>query len=287
MYFSAQQFQAYINSSNHESNRYNLRYYYLESGPQNYDPLSLDEARRILREVKTRIANRDTICGNLTKFFRPWNVVPELKNFKAPVGDYAIGVEVEKGFVNREAVVKIANVIKDWKYICLDEEGGRYPLEVTFPPVLLSKFGRKSQVSRYLKLLSDNAELIDGTNEDDDGDEIKIGCHINVSKGGVSNYSYDFCNSVYNLIKYDMSVQDQLKYFNRTPYTTILLNQGHYLEFKMFDTTQDYKTLKRYINIAVALTDLICTPYSQWRALNKTQQLEKLHTALELGYNKR
>ena len=209
---------------------------------------------------------------DLWKWYRPWDVVPKLRAFQAPEGDYGIGVEVEMGFRSRQSAQTIANKIKNWKYIAVDIEGGENPIEATFPPVLYSKLSSKSQVFRYLKLLRENVRLV--RNHDHDA---AVGIHINVSKGGVTTYNIlrgdDLCNVVSTL-----SYSEKMKYFGRQPYGVVNCNTGKYLEFKLFNSTTDGKALKRYINIAVALTDLVTSDAPIDR--------EVVITALELGYNK-
>lgn len=288
MYYSPQQFHAYLQQERYIREEFNCNF--LNKSRFAGVP-SLNEVKVALKDIKRRITERDRVSSNvLFKFYRPWHVVPALKNFQAPVGDYAIGVEVEKGFVSLEAVRKIANVIKNWRYITLDNEGGEYPLEVTFPPILLSKFGRKSQVSRYLDLLSKNSELLSSEGLDEEtgeyGESIKIGCHINVSKGGFTCYDRNVVRDMYDIIQDGLTYSENEKYFNRQPYCTIMNNQGHYLEFKMFNTTNSYEDLKRYINISVALTDLICDA-ADWFEYGRAERKEKVVQALELGYNKR
>ena len=49
---------------------------------------------------------------DLWKWYRPWDVVPKLRDFQAPEGDYGIGVEVEMGFRSERAAQTIANKSK-------------------------------------------------------------------------------------------------------------------------------------------------------------------------------
>lgn len=209
---------------------------------------------------------------DLWKWYRPWDVVPKLRDFQAPEGDYGIGVEVEMGFRSERAAQTIANKIKGWKHIAVDIEGGTWPIEATFPPVLYSKLSNKSQVFRYLKLLRDNQSLVEEHN-----DRSCVGTHINVSKGGVTNYSTIRLAQLREQV-YALSYEDQKRYFGRRPYAVANCNSGKYLEFKLFNSTTDGKALKRYINIAVALTDLI----------DSDQEIteESVFAACELGYNK-
>ena len=165
MFFSNKEFFSFL-----QANRRTAYYVKHRALRGNYSgdggDLTYKEASAILRSVKQRIASRQLILDdyedgeNLYKWYRPWTVVPALANFSAPEGDFGVGVEVEMGFTSRAAARQVANHIKDWKYVAIDEEGGAYPLEVTFPPICYSKLSNKSQVLRYLKYLNTVSELV-------------------------------------------------------------------------------------------------------------------------------
>ena len=258
-------------------------YLYLQDNAGDYEyktgrTLSFSSVRRYVKAAKEAVVRRDGYLGAeyrsecLYKWYRPWAVVPKLKEFSPPVGDYGIGVEVEMGFISQTAASTIANLIKNWRWIAVDIEGGSHPIEATFPPVLYSKMSSKSQVFRYLKLLRDNQSLVE-----EHDDRSHVGIHINVSKGGVTNYSTIRLVQLREQV-YALSYEDQKRYFGRRPYGVANCYSGKYLEFKLFNSTTDGKALKRYINIAVYLTDLVTsdTPITH----------ESVRAACELGYNK-
>lgn len=217
---------------------------------------------------------------DLWKWYRPWDVVPKLRDFQAPEGDYGIGVEVEMGFISKAASSTIANLVKNWRWIAVDIEGGSHPIEATFPPMLYSKMSSKSQVFRYLKLLRNNQGLVQNHSPTS-----HVGTHINISKGGV-RFHYLRVRRISEILEYLSDVEEEdeeekfalcRKYFGRTPYGGVY-DQGGYLEYKLFNSTTDGKALKRYINIAIALTDLI----------DSDQEIteESVFAACELGYKK-
>ena len=258
-------------------------YLYLQDNAWDYEyetgqTLSFSSVRRYVKAAKEAIVRRDGHLGVeyrsecLYKWYRPWDVVPKLRDFQAPEGDYGIGVEVEMGFRSQRAAQTIANKIKGWKYVAVDIEGGTWPIEATFPPVLYSKLSNKSQVFRYLKLLRDNQSLVE-----EHGEYSSVGTHINVSKGGVTNYDTIRLTQLREQVN-ALSYEDQKRYFGRRPYGVANCYSGKYLEFKLFNSTTDSRALKRYINIAVALTDLITS--------RDTINQENVIAALELGYNK-
>lgn len=259
-------------------------------GFPHYIPQSKRGVARYVKACKESILSRNMETGYITeryvwrdepcheyeyvgKWTRPWDVVPAIKNFKPPVGDYGIGVEVEMGFTSLASAQHIAKLISNWRHIAIDEEGGRWPLEVTFPPLLYSKLSDKSQPCRYLQLLKKNSRKVDKHDRNHE-----VGTHVNVSKGGVTR----FCNwriGDANEYLMDISWRDERKFFGRTPYG--YGNQDGkdgVLEWKLFNSVTDYKVLKRYINIAVALTDVVASD------VEITEEV--VMNALNLGYNK-
>lgn len=276
MFFSAKDFYNFIHDEDGPSWR--KRYFEGEHGAA-----TLSAVRKYVAAAKAGIVERrgnTSMTHNgvdstieLYKWYRPWDVVPKLRDFIPPEGDYGVGIEVEMGFVSRQAAQTIAKAVSKWKYVALDIEGGEHPIEATFPPVLYSKLSSKSQVFRYLKLLRDNINLVHPH-----GPNNFVGTHVNVSKGGVPNvYIFSYRADDVSSIIFSLPTELKHKYFGRNPYGGANA-MGTYFEFKLFDSTVDSKVLRRNINVAVALTDLICadTPIS----------VETVVDALETGYNK-
>lgn len=259
--------------------------------------LSMRSVRDYVRKCKEAIVNRrcdvrisEFGYEDLYKWYRPWDIVPELKNFQAPAGDYGIGVEVEYGFRSQAAATTIANKVKNWRNIALDVEGGTFPIEATFPPFLYSKMNSKRQVFRYLKLLRNNASLLS-----EHAAGAMVGTHVNVSVGQrrIDSDRIDSMREVMSTLWFrnTRTRANELanKYFGRVPYGRVngvgsWQGPGHgsysYVEYKLFNSTTDSKALRRYINIAVALTDLLVD-----ETRNITEQT--LLDACEAGYNKR
>jgi hypothetical protein len=279
MFFSNRQFHNYINA---DANGYMRAVYkrgFLDTNfrGESAPSLTLKESSAILRKVKQHLANRELDGNNvgLGKWLRPWTVVPALKNFAAPEGDFGIGVEVEMGFTSLQAVRNVAQKIKDWKHITLDREGGQYPLEVTFPVMLYSKVSKRSQVMRYLDILNGVRDTV----VDHRTTGGSVGTHINVSMGGIPEigqyYSrMDNISTVISQLGQDLHV----KYFGRRPYG-YLYNRRTYIEFKLFNSQLDPKRLQQYIDIAVSLTKLVPTSAG---AINRATVI----AALEEGFNK-
>lgn len=238
-----------------------------------HNPITKKLAADRLREVKRAIVDRKLYAGTtyVGKWLRPWTVVPKLCDFIPNDGDFGVGVEVEYGFIGINAARTIANKIKNWRYITLDWEGGEYPIEVTFPPVLLSKLSKKSQVLRYIALLNDNKRLLHKHRP-----SALVGTHVCVSHRG--RLDRDRCLAVNNLLN-GLRRGQAIKYFGRVPYG-YGYNRAKFVEWKLFDSTTDVEVVKRYINIAVALTDLV---YATDVPINA----QTVGEALEYGYNRK
>lgn len=276
MFFSAGHFQTYINNqlrNNSWDYASSVRH---DAGltPRGFrTPLTLAEARRILRVVKERIATQSH--NRPGKWYRPWEVVPEIRDFKAPEGDYGIGVEVEYDFVSRAAACQIAREIVNWKNVAIDTEGGYYGIEVTFSPFLYSKMTPERQVFRYLKLLKENEALT----RQHGRDTYISGTHVNVSLGGDRIHDWRRLDVINRVLDYELTRDQQTKYFGREPYG-FGNDMDKYVEWKLFYSQPDWKVLRRNINIAVALTELSARD-------NRTPiTYESVLETLETAYNK-
>ena len=238
-----------------------------------------------LRQIKQAILDReyDAEIGDdytsVTKWLRPWDVVPKLKNFWPEADDFGVGVEIEYGFSSEEDAQWIANKVQHWKYITLDYEGGDFPIEATFPPVAYSKLSSRSQAMRYCKLLTQESSRVEEHYPCDN-----VGTHINVSKGSsdMPMRSVAYRLESLRVTLYNLGSAELYKYFGRNPYGCGYARETsggrYFIEWKLFNSTTSADTLKRYINIAVALTDLV---YSS-RDLTR----ENVRIALEYGYNR-
>ena len=259
MFFSAKELKSYIDHADSDS--------YLICRAKgvygaSYLPFSLKDAKDAIKRMRKAVVARSYNDGDALftgKWLRPWDVVPKLRNFRPPQGEYGIGIEVEMGFNSQQDASYIADQIKDWKYIAVDREGGTHPIEATFPPVLLSKFNN-SQAVRYLRLLKKNEDRIYAHSV-----AASVGTHVNVSSGTtrpavgarVENMEDVLDKICYGRAGSGRDAEFCLKYFGRErPYGTVY-SQGHYLEYKLFNSTTSTKQLKKYVAVAVALTKMI------------------------------
>ena len=238
----------------------------------------------MLKTLKTAILNRDPAVPvgrdtygsmrylNTAKAIRPWSIVPKLRDFRPPAGDFGVGVEIEYGFRTHRDAVNVMHFIRNWKHVALDREGGTYGVEATFPPILYSKMNKRSAPMRYLQYLAANPDIIAPHMG-------QVGTHINISAS--SAIDIDRKNAV-NMCIRELSVDAKHKYFNRMPYGYI--NQRaepsssvSYVEMKLFNSTTCAVTLRRYINIAVSLVKLIQS--------DEAITTESVTATLEAGYS--
>lgn len=263
MFFTAKELHSYVTASEdaHVRALAEGRYTSYEDY-ENPAHFSLAKAKAAIKRMRKAVVDRswDNGDGIFTgKWLRPWDVVPKLRNFRPTAGEYGIGIEVEMGFNSRQDASYIADQIKDWKYIAVDREGGTHPIEATFPPVLLSKFNN-SQAVRYLRLLKKNEERVYAHSGN-----ASVGTHVNVSSGTTPSFGDTRVENMDNALGHICHGSTQngrdtefcLKYFGRAcPYGTVY-SQGHYLEYKLFNSTTSTKQLKKYVAVAVALTKMI------------------------------
>ena len=242
------------------------------------DALLAEIKKGVLERRPSVNIGRDS-CGYavdlfLGKIMRPWSIVPALRDFRPPEGDFGVGVEIEYGFTSNDNAKRAMFHVRNWKHIALDREGGTYGVEATFPPILYSKLSKRDKPFRYLDYLAANPEMLSRHYG-------AVGTHINVSAAGCIDGDR---RAAVNAILIRLSQGQKRSYFNLNPYGYINARDGNpssarYVEMILFNSTRCSFTLSRYINIAVSLVQLItsATP------ITETSVIE----ALEAGYNKR
>jgi len=263
-------------------------------------------SKQVLRKIKQGVRNYDPQVSlaeflspafspyhdnyyHLGKIARPWDVVPRLRDFRAPEGDYSVGLEVEYGFSSVASARETISFVANWKNVCIDREGGTFGVETTFPPMLFSKITNKQPVFRYLRHLKEK----EGRLASHLG---RVGTHVNVGswQGGFSDWLLGALSSA---LSYRLSDEDKRKYFGRMPYG-YLYQRGSYVEYKLFNSTTDITAVRRYINIAVSLTKLLDeyrhapivigvdpTSHNSQDGGASTFPREAVLAALERGYN--
>lgn len=249
-------------------------------------------AAAVLAEIKKAVANyrpqvdlsqffRPSSDGasvaSLHKFARPWHVVPELARFRAPEGDFSVGVEIEFGFINPDAASQTIKFAANWKHVTFDREGGIYGVETTFPPMLYSKIRNDCVVFKYVQHLAQHPDrLVRHRHGSSVGTHINVGSHINLTRDIVGAMAEHLSNIVCR------SNDNAIKYFGRRPYG-YLYNHGGFVEYKLFNSTTDVVAVRRYINIAVSLQKLMTARNNRPSYSAFTE--EEVLAALERGYN--
>lgn len=248
-------------------------------------------AAAVLAEIKKAVANYQPQANlsqffsssyeeglvSLHKFARPWHVVPELARFRAPEGDFSVGVEIEFGFINPDAARQTIKYAANWKHVTFDREGGLYGVETTFPPMLYSKIRNDSKVFKYVRHLAQHPDrLMRHQHDSSVGTHINVGSHINLTRDIVGAMTTHLHNIVCR------SNDNAIKYFGRRPYG-YLYNHGGFVEYKLFNSTMDVVAVRRYINIAVSLQKLMTARNN--RPSHSAFTKEEVLAALERGYN--
>lgn len=223
--------------------------------------VTLAEAAAYLKAAKNAIITRTYRLEDgttvSTKWYRPWDIVPALANWRPPQGDYGVGVEIEMGFRSVEVAARIADQCKNWRYVTADHEGGSYPIEMTFPPVKYSALNlKRSAMFRYLDILTANR---DDVVQHASGN--MVGTHINVSTPNDSARIGGRMSRMGQYFRESMSAAEQNRFFGRRPYGGIYhhTNAGNgasFYELKLFNSTIDKNRLAQYIHIGVAILQL-------------------------------
>lgn len=290
MYFSGPVFAAYVNKvdeDGYDNCRYLRQQIHLDfAGVNSVGPVSDELATLYVNREQERIYNRDSQASG--KWYRPWDVVPELRNWSAPAGDFGVGVEVEMGFNSRADARHIAQMVKDWEYMTLDFEGGDYPIEATFPPVLYSTFA-DSMAVKYTNILKENESRIVKHRE-----TAYVGTHMNVSVGGGllnNGRIYQLERTLRDMFDDRDNYHLAKRYFGREPYDYCFgqgieneddedgmgTSMARWVEYKLFNSQLDSKRLMQYADIAVSLTKLLVS--------SEPINTGNVHIALEEGYS--
>lgn len=281
MYYSAKQYTDYVFSQRGIDEKYRVARMHTAITGKRVETSELTPAHviRVLRDLKADTASRNARGEERAVYYgkwtRPWEVVPELRDFRPPEGDYGVGIEIEMGFNSLADSQYIARKVKRWQYITLDYEGGDHPIEATFPPVKYSRFNKSSQSIRYLKLLKANKERVY-----DHAPDRSVGTHVNVSVGSNPRLDGYRVQAINNVLR-DMDYLPRYRYFGRHPYgygEVRNFGESAFVEWKLFNSTIEPKRLQQYVDIAVELTALV--------AAEGIIDMDTVTAAAERGYKK-
>ena len=206
--------------------------------------------------------------GRQGKGVRPWNMVDVTKGLDSDA--IWMGVEFETGFATsgqyQQAVSQFWNT---YEHSCIDKEGcGENPVEFTFSPVNLSDFETDEYfMDTFLTFLKENS-LHQSRSYDDDGDygyaldydDVEVGIHCNFSSPAIRKntpfYPADLVVEIVNEALQVMDEEEQLHLFGRRPYGYLSLmnaGAGNYIEGKLFNSTHDMATWKKYKSVMAKL----------------------------------
>lgn len=270
MFFTKKQYNTYLNDSLHRENErrnWRFRNWYnitnktapLSASDVSGEPLTLKETSAELKvhyeHILKRTEGHDRIRGRgYGKWTRPWEAIPEIRNFRPAIGsgDFGIGIEVEHDFRNRLAAEAVARTIQHWRNVTLDCEGGPNGIEVTFPPMLYSKFSNKAPAMRYMALLAGPLNPYCRAHSANE----MVGTHVNLSVPNNIRIDSRRMAQINLAIQYEMLPGEKERYFNRTPYG-YLFGQTHGVEMKLFNSVESPETLRKYVEVAVAIMKLL------------------------------
>lgn len=170
------------------------------------------------------------------------------------------GFEFETGYNSREERAECLKYAWDIAElgVSFDGEGeGSYPSEVTFAPIEMSRvLDETAPASKFIKYLSDNKY---GFNSN----ETYIGTHFNFSVPD-RGYNLDNMCKMYANIEcvinntLHMVKGDRNALFGRTSIyggaSWRSMDNQSWVEIKLFRTTYDYETFKKYVQVCHALT---------------------------------
>lgn len=217
------------------------------------DALSIERANDYLARLHDEILNH-----RLGKGIRPWHIV-NLTSGLDPQQVW-IGIEYETGYNTHDDYLKLMNFTwNNFMHTTVDSEGcGRWPCEITFPPVNLSDFNGNHFMDRILAFNHEN-KIVQANHSG------MIGIHANISTPAIRSSGYDLVENVAytmsNSISDKAMSSDQWdKLFGRRPYGGFYVRSAgasHYLEGKLFDTTDQQSRWDEYKVTITRLSEVI------------------------------
>lgn len=182
------------------------------------------------------------------KLGRPWDLVDPTASLDRSQAWW--GFEFETGYVSKEALQEALSYTWDnFDNVAYDSEGeGEYYSEITFGPAERSKFlDGTADAFRFMEFL----DKFSGTN---DTGETMVGTHLNISSPlldtpvKVSRAALLINDTLHKL----PPIRSEL--FGRSNLYAGAFSHGNYVECKLFRTTYNLFTFKKYLRVADALT---------------------------------
>lgn len=212
---------------------------------------------------------------------RPWTFVDF--NLLLKQDQPWLGWEWETGTDDRDTYHLMIEFLWSMNHIAIDREGsGKYPFEIAFPPENASTYKRGvTAFQKYARWIRDNK--IKQANNPTTYTARAIGIHVNVStpksrKNPEKEVGYALATALQFAGKAGTDADGQKKeieLFGRCQRFWSLCQhrgKGQY-EFKLFASTSDYGTLKRYQQIALRLPALMDVYLDNLKCINVYEYL--------------
>lgn len=221
---------------------------------------SKEVIRKIEQAMKDHAANR--AAYTFYKWFRPWhNVANFEEKLKLRPNTMWVGLEIESGARDGQARRRAVEFLLSQDYVTADREGyGNNALEATFPPRNhTALFTKGDPVRKYYEQVFNLDNFLQHLSNS------MVGTHVNISTRNtrevvanntvavpcvtfrnVANVLLDGINR-----RYFRQVLDRVPYILEPQITRINYPwEPYYVEYKWFNTTYDYETLKEYVAYA-------------------------------------
>lgn len=215
---------------------------------------TVEAAEKALRSAfEDVLARRMPEKGN-----RPWQLVDI--GAKLDPAQSWLGFEYEMGLRSQADYNALVTYIwHEHNHVAIDREGiGEWSAEITFPPENANTF-REGQagIQRLLRWMNERGIQTLGNQGRN------IGQHLNVSAPGVRDAASS--RRVSRLINHSMWLMAERKHvelFGRLPYgmsRSRNANNRYYLEFKLFNATQNQERFQQYVEVSLRMAELMQT----------------------------
>jgi hypothetical protein len=214
-----------------------------------------EAAVQVYGQIKDYIVRNGYLPG---KYLRPWELDRQLYerlNRKEPWW----GFEFETGYKSHEDRAAVINHVWDsWDNVVFDSEGeGRAAVEITFAPQEMSKYlNGTADAFKFVEYLTGNQRVQNNGNAN-------VGTHINFSHplltgANIGNVCIGLARSIAALPMKQGGNDTRMFMFGRSKLYGGFFEQAVgtsvWLEGKLFRTTYDIATFKRYLKVCEGLT---------------------------------
>jgi hypothetical protein len=200
-------------------------------------------------------ALRTTLAVEQAKINRPWEIVDLTKQLdpKQPW----LGFEFEMGFTLKADYDRLINHLwHNTNHVAIDREGyGNYCPEVTFSPENLDGYMHgTSTIHGVIKWMNEQKVPLANFGQQ------YVGTHVNMSTPAYRKGSQAARARCSGLINQSILTMNQTEYndlFGRKPYGLGTVQDGGWIEYKMFKSTDDLRAFNRYIEVSKNLAEVM------------------------------